>query len=159
MIHNERDMAARERGAVHEPNTVGISGIVMFIIALSASVAVIALLLLALLHYFDVRKAKAEPPAPPLTRDERLPPEPRLQGAPGHASSPAQDIRQFREQENQRLHSYGWVDEPNGVVRIPIDQAKRLIVQRGLPAPAPTAAPPPAAPPQSGAGQNAGARP
>ena len=157
MIHNEQDMAGREHEAVHEPNTVGISGIVMFIIGLSASVVIIALLLLALLHYFDARKARMEPPAPPLTRGEVLPPEPRLQGAPGHASSPAQDIRQFREQENQLLHSYGWVDERNGVVRIPVDQAKKLIVQRGLPAPTTTL--PQSGSPQSGAAQTAGARP
>jgi len=159
VIHNDQNMAARESEAVHEPNTVGVSAIVMFIIALSASVAVIALLLLALLHYFDARKARTEPPTPPLTRGEVLPPEPRLQGAPGHASSPAQDIRQFREQENQLLHGYGWVDEQNGVVRIPVDQAKRLIVQRGMPTPAPTAEPSQGGPPQSGAAQTAGARP
>jgi hypothetical protein len=151
MIHDEREIAGRERDAAHEPNTVGVSSIVMFIICLSTSVVLIALLVLALLRYFDVRKARTGPSAPPLTRGEVLPPEPRLQGAPGHASSPAQDIRQFREQENRLLHSYGWVDEQNGVVRIPVDQAKRLIVERGLPTPAPMTALPQSGSPQSGA--------
>ena len=36
-------------------------------------------------------------------------------------------------QEEQTLHSYGWVDQPAGVVRIPIDRAMELLAQRGLP--------------------------
>ena len=31
------------------------------------------------------------------------------------------------------LHGYGWVDQGAGVARISIDQAKHLIVERGLP--------------------------
>jgi hypothetical protein len=36
--------------------------------------------------------------------------------------------------QNQRLNSYGWVDRSRGIVHIPIDQAMKLILQRGLPA-------------------------
>jgi len=43
------------------------------------------------------------------------------------------EINQFRLQEEQRLHSYGWVDESAGVAHIPIDRAMQLIAQRGLP--------------------------
>ncbi len=39
----------------------------------------------------------------------------------------------FRLQEEQKLHSYGWVDQNAGVVRIPIDRAMELIAERGLP--------------------------
>ena len=43
---------------------------------------------------------------------------------------------QFRDflinQENQ-LNSYGWVDEKDGVARIPIERAMELTLQRGLP--------------------------
>jgi hypothetical protein len=38
------------------------------------------------------------------------------------------------------LNSYGWIDQQNGVIRIPIKQAKELIEQRGLPASPPSAA-------------------
>lgn len=57
-----------------------------------------------------------------------LPPEPRLQ------VEPAQELRQYLDQQEQRLHSYGWVDRQAGVVRIPIDRAIDLLAQRGLPA-------------------------
>ena len=43
------------------------------------------------------------------------------------------EINQFRWQEEQQLHSYGWVDESGGVVHIPIDRAMQLVAERGLP--------------------------
>jgi len=39
----------------------------------------------------------------------------------------------LRQAEEDALKSYGWVDRNNGVVRIPIDQAMKLTIQRGLP--------------------------
>jgi hypothetical protein len=35
--------------------------------------------------------------------------------------------------EEKSLYSYGWVDEKAGIVRIPIERAMDLLVQRGLP--------------------------
>lgn len=42
-------------------------------------------------------------------------------------------IYKFRMDEEQKLHSYGWVDQNAGVMRIPIDRAMELIAARGLP--------------------------
>jgi hypothetical protein len=39
----------------------------------------------------------------------------------------------IRLEEEKTLDSYGWVDEKAGTVRIPIDRAMDLLVQRGLP--------------------------
>src|SRR5262245_18496817 len=114
-IHNDRNEMAGENGAdLHEPNTVSIPGAVMFLVGLSATIVITVLLLIGLLHYFDARKAEEAPPASPLGAGVRLPPEPRLQGAPGSVGSPAEDIRRFREKEDQLLDSYGWIDERNG---------------------------------------------
>ncbi len=52
---------------------------------------------------------------------------------PPNRSTPVTDLKEMREQEDQALHSYGWVDRQKGIVRMPIDQAKRLLLQRGLP--------------------------
>ena len=57
----------------------------------------------------------------------RLPPMPRLQ------SAPITDLKDMRAAEEQILNGYGWVDQANGVVRIPIDRAIDLLAQRGLP--------------------------
>jgi len=39
----------------------------------------------------------------------------------------------LRAQQLATLNSYGWVDRSNGVIRIPIQRAMELVVQRGLP--------------------------
>jgi hypothetical protein len=39
----------------------------------------------------------------------------------------------FLTDEEKTLYSYGWVDQQAGAVRIPIDRAMDLLVQRGLP--------------------------
>jgi hypothetical protein len=56
-----------------------------------------------------------------------LPPEPRLETLPGV------DYDQFHAAEERILNSYGWIDQKNRVVRIPIDRAIDIIVQQGLP--------------------------
>jgi hypothetical protein len=38
-----------------------------------------------------------------------------------------------REKWDTRLHQYGWVNQAGGVAHVPIDEAKKLIVERGLP--------------------------
>jgi hypothetical protein len=57
----------------------------------------------------------------------RLPPEPRLQ------TDPRDDMANLRRSEDDVLDSYGWVDRNAGVVRIPIERAMTLVVERGLP--------------------------
>jgi hypothetical protein len=68
-------------------------------------------------------------------------PEPRLQVAP------QVDLAAMRTREDAELHTYGWLDRANGVVRLPIERAMDLVAQRGLPvqgdpnAPKPTRTP------------------
>ena len=56
-----------------------------------------------------------------------LPAQPRLQ------QFPMKELYEFRVTEEQKLHGYGWVDKAAGTVRIPIEDAMRLAVERGLP--------------------------
>lgn len=60
-------------------------------------------------------------------QEERLPPAPRLQ------QSPSNEIYEFRLQENAELTGYAWQNREQGTVRIPISEAMRLTVERGLP--------------------------
>ncbi|MGA9354753.1 MAG: hypothetical protein WBV46_13760 [Terriglobales bacterium] len=43
------------------------------------------------------------------------------------------ELREFIEDQDQKLATYNWVDKDKGIVQIPIDRAMELIVQRGLP--------------------------
>jgi len=82
-----------------------------------------------LFQYFASREAQRVPPEYPLavSQGERMPPEPRLQTAP------REDLRELRASEDELLSSYGWVDRNAGIVRIPINEAMRLTLERGLP--------------------------
>lgn len=43
------------------------------------------------------------------------------------------ELEDVRLQEEETLHSYDWVDEKSGIVRIPIERAMQLTAERGLP--------------------------
>lgn len=43
------------------------------------------------------------------------------------------NLEKFRSHEEQMLTTYGWVDQNARVVRLPIERAKDLLLQRGLP--------------------------
>ncbi len=58
-----------------------------------------------------------------------LPPEPRLQGAPGHPQTGPQDLQSTVSQASAQLNSYGWVDQTAGMAHIPVTEAMDLIVE------------------------------
>ena len=58
----------------------------------------------------------------------RLPVAPRLQ------QFPVNEFYEFRQREEATLQNYGWIDRQGGRVQIPIGEAMRLVIERGLPA-------------------------
>jgi len=97
-------------------------------------------------------RKKMDPPATQVARpaDADVPRnQPLLQPFPRPGQAPIQDtpvtdLAEMRAAEERALNTYGWVDRQHGVVRIPIEVAKQLVVQHGFPTPT---APPPPAPP------------
>jgi hypothetical protein len=138
----------------HEESDVRIKPIVWFGVWLTVSTVVIYFLLYGLFNYFESREAKTETP-PPALADERqaLPPEPRLQLAPSQVGQtqpnlrehPLAELKTLKEEEERLLTTYG-VDESSGAIRIPIQRAKQLVLERNLLKSAPASAR------QSGAG-------
>ena len=114
----------------HETSDVNILAILGFGVALLVFAVVIHLVIWVVFRYFDAREAQRVPVEYPLATSQgaRVPPEPRLQ------TNPREDLRDLRAKEEEILESYGWVDQRAGVVRIPISEAMKLTVQRGLPA-------------------------
>jgi hypothetical protein len=75
--------------------------------------------------------------APPPSRGEEpptLPPEPRLQGMPGHMTDPQEDWRNMVKADAEANNKLDWTDEKTGMARIPVKEAMDLIVEKGLPA-------------------------
>jgi hypothetical protein len=114
----------------HETTDVNIRGILAFGVGLFIAAVLIHFLVWLLFGYFAGREAQQKTPEFPLaaSQETRLPPEPRLQ------INPREDLRDLRAQEDAVLSSYGWVNRDGGVVRIPIADAMKLTVERGLPA-------------------------
>ncbi len=77
-------------------------------------------------------------------RVERRFPPPELQ------TSPEVDLARFEAMQHAQLSSYAWVDRDHDIARIPIEEAMRLVAQRGAHAYDPVPAPPAAAPAPSG---------
>lgn len=46
---------------------------------------------------------------------------------------PRQELLALQAREAAELNSYGWVDRTNGIVRIPVERAMELVLERGLP--------------------------
>ena len=55
-------------------------------------------------------------------------------GAPGPSllTDEPSNLHEFRQGEDTQMHGYSWVDRNAGTVRIPIDRAKELLLQRGI---------------------------
>jgi hypothetical protein len=114
----------------HEESDVNIRAIFGFGIGLFVVGAVVHVAIYLLFLYFSSGEQAANRVRQyPLAagQENRLPPEPRLQ------TNPRQDLQDLRAQEDQLLNGYSWVDRNAGVVRIPIGEAMRLTIQRGLP--------------------------
>lgn len=75
-----------------------------------------------------------EAPAPMRDAGPYLPPEPRMQGMPGHLSDPQHDMREKVEADTKANNELGWVDKNAGIAQIPVKDAMKLIVEKGLPA-------------------------
>lgn len=122
-------------GAEHEHTDASVWIIVKFGLWLAISAIVIHVGVGAMFALFVQQREETEPQFPlAVGQERRLPAQPRLQ------QFPENEFYEFRQQENAVLRNYGWVDEEAGVVRLPIEQAMRMAVERGLPARAPQTA-------------------
>src|SRR5215210_2889735 len=68
----------------HETSDVSVSGLLKFVAALTVMTGLVAVLMWGLFRFFESQAEKETKPGPmAMTKEERLPPEPRLQSAPG----------------------------------------------------------------------------
>jgi hypothetical protein len=132
-MHNE--------AVVHEHSDINIRAIIGSGIAMVVIMGAVSVLMLGLFKFLesDAMGAKVEvsPLAAPATQ---MPAHIKGPAAFGSAPKPqlltneSAVLQQLRAAESQQLLGYGWVDEKSGVARMPIAEAKKLLVERGLPA-------------------------
>ena len=136
-IHNNPN--ARGHGD-YERQDIAVRPILYFLAGLVAAAILIHLFLAGLYDYLDKRERARQPVLNPLvsnapvdtrrvspTYPQTAFPDPKLE------TDERNQLNNIRLSEEQKLNSYGWVDQKAGAVRIPIDRAMDLLVQQGLP--------------------------
>jgi hypothetical protein len=126
--HRYSDAELHNPDVAHEEADINIRTVLMFAGGLAVIVLISALLMGLLFRVFSSQAAANDPQVSPLALPSgQSPPAPNLL-----TDEPAV-LRKFEAEEAKQLGGYGWVDQQAGVVRLPIEEAKKLIVQRGLP--------------------------
>jgi hypothetical protein len=118
--------------------------VLVFLAVLGAATALVYVIILGVeigLKKFD--EMNPQQPATALETGPKLPPEPRLQGAPepnpdkpGETKAsllPLEDMAAYNKKIKEQTAAYGWVDQPGGIAHIPIERAKEIIAEKGLP--------------------------
>ncbi len=138
----------------HEASDVNVGGILKFVLGLTIFGIIVNVLMWGMFRFFDAQEIAKEPPKGPMamTKDERLPPEPRLQAAPGFEvklangqkvklenSPPEAEYRILLEQWERQLYCRkakhaGELVSADHPLCLPIDVAmEKLFEGQGLP--------------------------
>ncbi len=129
--------------AAYETRDVKVRPLVVFTVGLAVTIVAAYLITLGVFRLFDAREAAKDASADPAAvRRAALPVEQQLPAAPRIQADPAGEYDLLRRREDELLSTYGWVDREAGLVRIPIDQAMKIVVEEGLPARQPGTTPP-----------------
>ena len=111
----------------YEKSDASPRGLLYFVLVMAAILAATSLSLIWLFDHFERAENPGSFVAAPFAGAHPLPPPPRIQPLPGV------DMQSYYQSQQNLLNTYGWVDKQNGIVRLPIDRAMTLLLQRGLP--------------------------
>ena len=119
-----------------EADGVNYRGIVWFVVILVVTTAVCQVLMVGTFKLFEKQTNTADPGRPVMMAPmvEPKPGPAVVTGAPGPSllTDEPSNLHEFRQGEDTQMHGYSWVDRNAGTVRIPIDRAKELLLQRGI---------------------------
>jgi hypothetical protein len=140
-IHNPgRDAGQPPRHAdvSFEERDVRTSSIYGYLFALGLAVVAALGVCVFILRFTGNFAASSDTPPPPSREAlgpnyRTLPPEPRLQGVPGHGTDPQQDMRDKLKSDNEANEETRWIDQSTGIAQIPVKDAMKIIAEKGLP--------------------------
>jgi hypothetical protein len=125
-----------------EPKTIYI-----YLIGLAVAVVLSYAVCVFVLRATTSVAVKSDTPPPPVRQEmgsafSDMPPEPRLQGVPGHGNDAQADLREKVLSDTEENEKTGWIDQSAGIAQIPVKDAMKIIAEKGLPgAPASPAKP------------------
>ena len=129
----------------HETSDINVNGVLTFVVALTVLTIAVYIGLILLFDYFQGQAAREVQPGPmALSQQERLPPEPRLQAAPGFGVTLQDGTRvnlQTRAPQAEfQVLNEEWEKELRGEVKdasgnpagMPIDEAIKKVISDGV---------------------------
>ena len=117
-------MSTHPQGGNYEHSDAQLKPLIVFAVALAVLIAVTLGIIASIQSSFE-RAHEAESRVHPLS-DQRTPSnEPALQ------ENPYDDIAVHRQYERNMLERYAWIDQENEIVRIPVERAMALVLERG----------------------------
>jgi hypothetical protein len=121
-----------------EEQDIKVGDIYKYLFILGLATVASLVICVFVLRFTTQLSASTDTPPPPsrvaLGGDFRvLPPEPRLQGVPGHSTDPQQDLRDKLKADMEANEAFGWIDKNSGIAQIPVKDAMELIAEKGLP--------------------------
>ena len=126
------------KDVTYEGRDINVGTVVKQLIYLGITIVVALAICVPILKFLTGMSAENDAPMAPVraemsqsARDAmELPPEPRLQGVPGHEKDPQQDLRDKIAADTAANESIGWVDKANGVAKIPVTEAMKIIAEK-----------------------------
>jgi hypothetical protein len=121
-----------------EKADISTSSIYIYLIGLAVSVTLSYAVCVFVLRGTNHVVEQSDTPPPPIRQEmggayDAMPPEPRLQGVPGHENDPQADLREKMQKDIRGMKQYQMMDQSSGTAEIPVEDAMKLIVEKGLP--------------------------
>ena len=134
------DGAPRHSDVSFEERDIRVGTMYWYLFALGMATVAALVICIFILHFTSHLAASSDIAPPPsreaLGKDRNMPPEPRLQGVPGHQSDPQKDLREKLRADNTANEKLEWIDKNAGIAQIPVEDAMKIIAEKGLPGPA-----------------------
>jgi len=133
------DGAPFHESVTFEPRDINVATVVKQLIYLAITIAIALLICVPVLKVLTSASQSEDTPMAPVRANISMrncdsgayPPEPRLQGVPCHQTDPQQDLREKIQADTEENESARWLDKPNGVAKIPVSDAMKIVAEKG----------------------------
>lgn len=137
--------APRHADVSFEERDIKVGTMYWYLLALGLATALALLISFFVLNFTNHLAASSDAPPPPSREAlgknyKALPPEPRLQGVPGHPSDPQKDLREKMKADTAENEKLQWLDKNAGIAQIPVEDAMKIVAEKGLPSFSPATA-------------------
>jgi hypothetical protein len=118
-----------------ESSDIDTRTILAYMFYLAISVAAAFLVSVYVFRFTTTLAVDSRTPPPPVRKGvgPTVPSAPYLQGVPYSPDDPQLDLRNKQAADEAANEKYGWIDQQTGIAQIPVEEAMKILVSKGLP--------------------------